>query len=218
MAETEVTKKSTEQRPTQEMRREAMKERLLEATLQVILEEGWPQASTQKISERAGVSRGAQTHHFPTKTDLLLAAIQKNVRRYHQAIDAQAESLRGDEHALRTYLDFLWDGSQEEAFLPIWLDALVASRTDAALREQVVETDAKAIGAMRDFGKQSTSDETSSELAGDLMELTAYLLRGMVVQRGAHGDDEHMRRLFERWSHIVTYVTHLDDDERDQLR
>ena len=48
--------------------------RLLEATVDCLVEHGWSGTSTTLVSARAGVSRGAQLHHFPTKNDLVLAA------------------------------------------------------------------------------------------------------------------------------------------------
>ena len=49
-----------------------MRQRLLEATVECLVERGWSGTSTTLVSERAGVSRGAQLHHFPTKGDLVL--------------------------------------------------------------------------------------------------------------------------------------------------
>ena len=49
--------------------------RLLEATVDCLVEHGWSGTSTTLVSQRAGVSRGAQLHHFPTKNDLVLAAV-----------------------------------------------------------------------------------------------------------------------------------------------
>ena len=44
-----------------------MRQRLLEATVDCLVEHGWSGTSTTLVSQRAGVSRGAQLHHFPTK-------------------------------------------------------------------------------------------------------------------------------------------------------
>ena len=44
-----------------------MRARLLEATVELLVERGYAGTSTTLVSERAGVSRGAQLHHFPTK-------------------------------------------------------------------------------------------------------------------------------------------------------
>ena len=63
-----------------------MRARLMDATLDVIVEEGWAGASTPKISKLAAVSRGAQTHHFPTKSALFLAAIDRIAKAYEAQV------------------------------------------------------------------------------------------------------------------------------------
>ena len=57
-------------------RSRAMRARLLEATVELLVERGFAGTSTTLVSERAGVSRGAQLHHFPTKNDLVVAAVE----------------------------------------------------------------------------------------------------------------------------------------------
>ncbi len=53
-----------------------MRARLLEATVDCLVERGFAGTTTTLVSERAGVSRGAQLHHFPTKNDLVVAAVE----------------------------------------------------------------------------------------------------------------------------------------------
>src|SRR5512139_2951702 len=67
---------TTVSRVPQEERTRAMRQRLLEATVELLVERGWSGTSTTLVSKRAGVSRGAQLHHFPTKNDLVLAAVE----------------------------------------------------------------------------------------------------------------------------------------------
>src|SRR5688572_11844871 len=67
---------STATRVPQEERTRAMRARLLEATVDCLVERGFSHTSTTLVSERAGVSRGAQLHHFPTKNDLVVAAVE----------------------------------------------------------------------------------------------------------------------------------------------
>ena len=191
-------------RPTQEQRTDAMRARLLEATLDVIAEEGWAQTSTQKICKRAGVSRGAQTHHFPTRDSLLIAAVREIVARYQRDLDAVADDQAGRARRLEAVFDFLWEACFEGNLLNCWMEVMVAARTDEALRPAVRETDAKAIKSMRAMG-----DECGAEVGkagpspADLIELTVYLLRGLVVQRGVHPDQTARQRLFEIWKRLV---------------
>ncbi len=53
-----------------------MRARLLDATVELLVERGFAGTTTTLVSERAGVSRGAQLHHFPTKNDLVVAAVE----------------------------------------------------------------------------------------------------------------------------------------------
>ena len=64
------------ERTPQGERTRAMRTRLLDATIDCLVERGWSGTTTTLVSQRAGVSRGAQLHHFPTKRDLVVAAVE----------------------------------------------------------------------------------------------------------------------------------------------
>ena len=70
-----------------------MRARLLEATVELLVEKGYAGTSTTLVSERAGVSRGAQLHHFPTKQDLVVAAVQHVTEVRGAELAAAAEEL-----------------------------------------------------------------------------------------------------------------------------
>ena len=63
-------------RRTQNERSEEMRERLARAAFEVIAERGHSAYRTAAVAERAGVSQGAQVHHFATKDGLTLAAVE----------------------------------------------------------------------------------------------------------------------------------------------
>jgi AcrR family transcriptional regulator len=192
------------ERPTQEQRTDAMRARLLEATLDLIAEDGWAEASTQKICKRAGVSRGAQTHHFPTKDSLLIAAVREIVARYQRDLDSIATEKTGGRWRLEQVFDFLWDACFEGTLLNCWMQVMVAARTDGALRAAVRETDSAALAAMRALGDKCERRSGSLKLsAADLIELTVCLLRGMVIQSGVHPDQKERERLFKVWKKLV---------------
>lgn len=181
-----------------------MRARLLEATLELIAEEGWANASTQKICKRAGVSRGAQTHHFPTKDSLLIAAVREIVLRYQKEMDLIADSQNDGRFGLEELFNFLWEACFEGNLLNCWMEVMVAARTDEALRPAVRETDAVAIDAMKALGQSGAKSGVAVEKdTADIIELTVYLLRGMVVQNGVHPDLSHRRRLFDLWKNLV---------------
>jgi AcrR family transcriptional regulator len=83
-------------RPQQERSR-ATRQRLLDAAVECLITRGWSGTTTTVIAETAGVSRGAQLHHYPTKTDLVLAAVDHLTER--RAVELRAEASRGRRNA-----------------------------------------------------------------------------------------------------------------------
>ncbi|ADI07989.1 TetR family transcriptional regulator [Streptomyces bingchenggensis BCW-1] len=57
-------------------RSRATRRRLLEAAVACLAEHGWTRSTVAVVAERAGVSRGAAQHHFPTREDLFTAAVE----------------------------------------------------------------------------------------------------------------------------------------------
>lgn len=63
-------------RSTQVERSERMRRRILEAAFEVLRDRGCAGFTTVEVARRAGVSRGAQVHHFPSKNELVTAAME----------------------------------------------------------------------------------------------------------------------------------------------
>ena len=61
---------------TQEERRAETRGKLLDATVRSLSEVGFAATTSRRVSEMAGVSLGAQTHHFPHRLDLMGAAVE----------------------------------------------------------------------------------------------------------------------------------------------
>src|SRR5512132_1726013 len=96
-------------RAPQQERSRATQQRLLEATVECLVEHGWSGATTTVIAERAGVSRGAQLHHYPTRAALVLAAVEHLAERRAAEIRAEAAVLNGarPEQRLDRVIDML---------------------------------------------------------------------------------------------------------------
>lgn len=60
---------------TQQQRREETRRALLDATVESLIEVGFARTTTLEVQRRAAVSRGALLHHFPSKAELLVAAV-----------------------------------------------------------------------------------------------------------------------------------------------
>ena len=113
---------------------------LLDAAIECVCADGYAAVTTAEIARRAGVSRGAQLHHFPTKAELMAAAIEhllaRRVDEFRRAFGSGA--LRGD--LVDDGLDVLWTMFEGPAFIA-WVELWVAARTDPDLAVAMVETD-----------------------------------------------------------------------------
>ena len=62
---------------------------ILDATYELIAEEGLAGASQEAIAKRAKVTQSAVRHYFPTKEELLLAFFKVGVERFRYVVDAK---------------------------------------------------------------------------------------------------------------------------------
>jgi AcrR family transcriptional regulator len=68
---------------------------IFEATIQVLLANGFEKATTVKIAERAGVSVGSLYQYFPNKRSLLAAVVRRHISEVVSASAAACESMHG---------------------------------------------------------------------------------------------------------------------------
>jgi len=124
----------------QEERSAETRQRLMDATVECLFERGYAGTTTTEIATRAGVSRGAQLHHFPKKDELVVSALEHVFNlRLNQMRKTVAQRPTGSrETRLIAMVDALWPIFKGPTFYA-WLELVVASRTDPALNEAVRE-------------------------------------------------------------------------------
>ena len=122
----------------QEERSAETRRRLLDATVACLFERGYAGTTTTEIASRAGVSRGAQLHHFPKKDELVVSALEHVFElRLSEMSAAIAEPPPGNrEHRVTVIIDAMWPMFKGPTFYA-WLELVVASRTDPALNDAV---------------------------------------------------------------------------------
>jgi AcrR family transcriptional regulator len=120
-------------RRTQAARREESRTRLLDAAIESLTERGYTGTTVQEVSRRAGLSVGCQQHHFPTKTDLLVAAIERLFeQRRRDLVTALGHLPEGPERTSEL-VRLLWQALTSKPF-HAYVELVVASRTDPELR------------------------------------------------------------------------------------
>jgi AcrR family transcriptional regulator len=188
----------------QQERSRVTQRRLLEATVECLYEFGWSGATTTVIAERAGVSRGAQLHHYPTRAALVLAAVQHLAERRAEEIRSEAAALTGDrEERLDRVVELLaaaFTGPLFVAALEVW----VAARTDAELRDALVPLEARVGREMHRLTVDVLGADESRPGVREAVQVTLDLLRGLGVASLLTDDTPRRTQLLAAWKQQLT--------------
>jgi AcrR family transcriptional regulator len=179
-----------------------MRQRLLEATVDCLVERGWSGTSTTLVSRRAGVSRGAQLHHFPTKNDLVLAAVEHVTELRGAELAAAARDLPIGRRRTRAVLEMLADHFTSPVFTAA-LELWVAARTDDNLQQAVGPLEQR-IG--RDIHRHTVEllgvDETQAGVR-ELVQATLDLVRGLGLANTISDDRVRRERILDEWARTL---------------
>lgn len=194
--------KSPAQRRTQAERREETRSRILEAAVSELLRNGYAGFRVDKVALAAKVSRGAQSHHFPTKESLVLAALETL---YQESTEASMKVI--DDLDSQDVLDALMQDSARFYLGPnfaIAMSLLNLGESEPELRQKVRAVSRKyrlpIEKAWLDALIRSGLDE---EPARTVLNITQSVYRGMTIRRFLRNDPDYARFTFDQWSKIA---------------
>jgi AcrR family transcriptional regulator len=124
----------------QQARSEVTRRRLLDAAVDELVESGYANLTTAGVAARAGVSRGAQQHHFPHKRALVAEAVAHLARRQLQQVHETSSQVAPGRVRTERILDLIYELYTGPLFAAM-LELSLASRTDAELRALVEPID-----------------------------------------------------------------------------
>lgn len=180
-----------------------MRLRLIEATLDCIAQEGYTRTTVSHVIARAGASRGALLHHFPSKALLIEATVEHLTRRvYKQLGDTVASLMEADDRLdmlLGSSFDLLM-GSRESA---IFQELLTASRTDAELLVLMKRLGVSFLDILLKATRHYFERAPGSEKPEDLILLTQWVLRGMAGDAHLMEHPQKFKRYLSMWVTIL---------------
>jgi AcrR family transcriptional regulator len=174
------------------------RDRILDAAINCFVTLGYTNVTTAKVASSAGVSRGAMLHHFPSKTELIQAAVEylhdKLLEDYTERVNSIPASLKGPERR-RAGLEAYWEHLTGDLFV-VYHELCVASRTDPELRailensqslfeKHVRESNENLFAEWRDRGERFL-------LA---MDVTKFMMEGMASSQLMTDREERVGRL-----------------------
>lgn len=189
-------------RVPQAERSRAMRQRLLDASVECLVERGFAGTSTTLVSERAEVSRGAQLHHFPTKNALVLAAVQHLSEQRGQELTRLAAQLPRGARRTRVVLEMLGDhfaGPVFTAALELW----VAARTDEQLRAGVADFERRLGRVTHRLTVELLGADESRPGVRELVQATLDLCRGLGLANTLSDDHVRRARILREWADVL---------------
>ncbi len=196
----------TRKRRTQEERTAETKAKILNATLDVMEEDGIADASTAAIARRAGVSRGALSHHYESKFDLIVAAVEFLLNRAIGNIEKLSEQVSAGEATIEDVLDRLWEYDNRRLFI-ISLDYLSAARTDEKLYRALMPL-GRAYQRHLDeiWSELSRNAGIGQEKATVVLDMMLCLMRGMCLHTVLRDDEDYFNNILAMWRESLPHV------------
>jgi AcrR family transcriptional regulator len=197
-------------RQTQADRSRQTRRKLMEATVECLVELGWTGTTTVVVAERAGVSRGAQLHHFRTRGELVSAAVEYVGAQRARDMLTRAEQLRETADRTTAVVEFIADffiGSQFAAALELW----VAARTDPELKELVVPLEARLGRECHRIAVTLLDADESRPGVREAVQATLDLARGLALANQLTDDGPRRRRILRQWSRMLETALRTED-------
>ncbi|REH40163.1 TetR family transcriptional regulator [Paraperlucidibaca baekdonensis] len=198
------SEKKEAQRRTQGERSEAMRQRLIDATVTCLADEGYAGTTVSKIISAAGVSRGAPMHHFPTKASLLEATAEHLIRWMNRHLARATRGVVDSEQRAADMITATWRELHDGAESLALMELMLASRRDEDL--------ARVMRTLWDAGRQALDmaakhyfePEVEGIKPTQLFILTHWLMRGMALERHLTNDEQVSTHFIALWAQVTS--------------
>ncbi|MFJ2771883.1 TetR/AcrR family transcriptional regulator [Streptomyces sp. NPDC087300] len=177
-------------------RSRATRQKLLEAAVACLAEHGWAGSTVSVVAERAGVSRGAAQHHFPTREDLFTAAVE-------YVAEQRSTALRGlraqDRAAVVAALVDLYTGPLFRAALHLW----VAASNEPQLGSRVTELESRVGRETHRIAVELLHADESRAGVRETIQGLLDMARGLGLANLLTDDGARRERVVAQWTVLV---------------
>ncbi|OHU80629.1 TetR family transcriptional regulator [Mycobacteroides chelonae] len=170
-----------------------MRSRLLEATIDCLVEFGYSGTTTSRIASRAGVTRGALIHHFQSKSELMAESVRHLAFKRTQAVLEELMAMDQSADSVERYLDVLWRIHQGPLFTAV-VELLIAARTEPDLRVHLDQFEKMVLHNLSALRVLDDEDPTSPRDRRDLGLLAMDIIRGILVSSLTASQETRDRR------------------------
>lgn len=176
----------------------SLRDRVLNAAVESLIESGSARTTTLAVQQRAGVSRGALLHHFPTHAALLSATVEELVRRNEAAVIAALGKLNDKEDGVTRAVEAIAFSATQPAYLAE-LELWAVSRTDPELRAALVQAERRARKESDRVIGDLFSLSADSPARSAVMAMTTEYLRGLALSSVLRRNAARRQQLIAQW-------------------
>ncbi|WP_431992414.1 TetR/AcrR family transcriptional regulator [Streptomyces albogriseolus] len=182
-------------------RSRATRQRLLEAAVACLAEHGWAGSTVSVVAERAGVSRGAAQHHFPTREDLFTAAVEYVAEERSTALRALFPdgAAAHDRRAVVAALVGLYTGPLFRAALHLW----VAASDEEQLRPRVTELELRVGRDSHRIAVELLAADESRPGVRETVQGFLDMARGLGLATLLTDDTARRERVVTQWADLL---------------
>ncbi|WHU48267.1 TetR/AcrR family transcriptional regulator [Gordonia sp. L191] len=190
-------------REPQQERSRLTRERLLDATIDALARDGWSAATVAAVAERAGVSRGAAQHHFPTREALITAALEEIFEDMTESASAAKAELPEGDARVAAAIDRaveLYTGTVFKAALQVW----AAAASDPALRRLILPMEDKFAHAAHRMTTSMLDPTGTDPRVHRIAQVTLDLARGLGLADTLSDDSARRAQVVAAWTEMVS--------------
>ncbi|HEX5407572.1 MAG TPA: TetR/AcrR family transcriptional regulator [Pseudonocardiaceae bacterium] len=189
-------------RQRQADRSKQTRRKLMAATVECLVERGWTGTTTVLVAERAGVSRGAQLHHFRTRGELVAAAVEYVGAESVAEMLERAAALPDTDDRTTAAVEFIIDFYVSPLFTAA-LELWVAARTDPELKTLVVNLETRLGRECHRIAVGLLAADEGRPGVREAVQATLDLARGLALANLLTDDSKRRARIVRQWAHML---------------
>lgn len=169
-------------RPSQSQRRDATRQRILDATLHCLAKYGYAGTGVAQVVARAKVSRGAWAHHFPSMDAMIAEAAEYLLTQVYTQLAGVVMKVALSKDRVDALIRTAWHDFFDSDVNEIYLELLIASRRNPELSRKLRALSGKLEGKLGDSANLffEAAPGTAVNVA-EMLHFTRWVLRGIAL-------------------------------------
>ena len=190
-------------RRTQAERTAETRLRILKAAANLIRRRGYARFRTAEVAAEAGISRGAQLHHFPTKDSLVVATLEYVFEQAQILSRRRAAAIDRPRDLIEAVIEDAREFFFSEHFM-VAIDIVLSTSTDQAVRKQILDISRKARRPVETAWTEAlAASGVPASVAADIVALTLSVVRGMALRTLWDNNPKWFDQLFALWRRMI---------------